>query len=115
MNISDNFANFGKDNLDAFVKSSQIWTEGVQALATDFTATMQARLGETMATLNSFSTVKSPQELLDLQTALAGNSVEKAIAEATRLTSASTKLATDTLAPLLARMTLAGGPFAPAA
>jgi phasin family protein len=113
--ISEEFVNFGKDNFDAFIKASQIWTEGVQVLAKDFITTAQAQLDETMATVTSFTSAKSVKELLDLRTAPAGNPVEKAIAETNRLISASTRLVTDTLAPLVARLTLASGTIAPAA
>lgn len=105
--ISEDFVNLGKGNLDAFVKSSEIWTNGVQALAKDFADTTSAHLNETVAIVKSFAAAKSPKELLDLQTAVARKSVEKAIADATRLADASTRLATDALAPLAARLKLA--------
>lgn len=105
--ISEDFVNFGKGNLDAFVKSSEIWATGVQALAKDFADTTHAHLNETVAIVKSFAAAKSPKELLDLQTTVARKSVEKVIADTTRLADASTRLATDALAPLAARLKLA--------
>jgi phasin family protein len=105
--ISDEFVAFGKGNVEAFVQSSQIWTQGVQALAKTFAESTQAQLDEAAAAVKQLSAAKSIKELLDLQAALTRSSVEKAIAESTRLTEASTKLATDTLAPLTSRLTLA--------
>jgi phasin family protein len=113
--ISEDLVNFGKSNLEAFAKSNQIWTNGVHALAKDFAATTQAHLNETVAIVKSFAAAKTAKELLDLQTSLARNSVEKAIADTTRLADASTRLATDALAPLTARLTLAGEKLSAAA
>jgi phasin family protein len=106
---------FGQGNLDAFVKSSQIWAAGVQDLSKSFTASAQSQINETVATVKSFAAVKSFQELLDLQAAFARNSLDKAIAETTKLTNASTKLAADALAPISARVTLATETFGRAA
>lgn len=110
--ISQDLINFGKGNVEAFVKSGQIWTTGVQAIAKDFAETTQAQLTETAATVKSIATAKSLKEALELQTSLVRSSVEKAIAETTRLSGASTKLTTDTLAPLTARLTQARETFA---
>src|ERR1700716_2666053 len=77
---------FGQGNLDAFVKSSQIWAAGVQDLSKSFTASAQSQINETVTTVKSFAAVKSFQELLDLQAAFARNSLDKAIAETTKLT-----------------------------
>jgi phasin family protein len=75
----------------------------------------QSQINETVATVKSFAAVKSFQELLDLQAAFARNSLDKAIAETTKLTNASTKLAADALAPISARVTLATETFGRAA
>jgi hypothetical protein len=48
---------------------------------------------------------------LDLQAAFARSSLDKAITETSKLTDASTRLATDVLAPLTARVTLAAETF----
>jgi phasin family protein len=113
--ISEDFVNFGKGNVEAFVKAGEIWTHGVQALAKDFADTTQTHLNETVAIVKSFAAAKSAKELLDLQTALARSSVEKVIADTTRLADASTRLAADALAPLTARLTLAQEKFTAAA
>jgi phasin family protein len=102
---------FGQGNFEAFVKSGQIWADGVQELSKSFAASAQAQIDETVATLKSFAAVKSFRELLGLQAAFARSSLEKAIAETTKLTNASTKLATDAMAPITARVTLATETF----
>jgi phasin family protein len=112
---SEEFVNFGKGNVDALVKAGQIWTNGVQAIAKELAETTQAHLNETVAVVKSFTAAKSAKELLELQTALARSSVEKAIAESTRLADASTRLATEALAPLTARLTQVRETFAAAA
>ena len=58
--------------------------------------------------------MKSLKDAIDLQASLARSTVEKTVAEASRLTDASVKLAEQTLAPLTARVTLAVEKFAEA-
>jgi phasin family protein len=112
---SEDFVNFGTGAFNALVKSGQIWAEGVQALASDIAATTQARLEETAATVKSLTEAKTVQDLLALQTAAVRHSVEKAMTDTTRLAGASSRLATDTLAPLTAQLTVATGAFRQAA
>jgi phasin family protein len=106
---------FGQGNLEAIVKSSQIWAAGVQDLSKSFAASARVQIDETLATAKSFAAVKSLKDLLDLQTAFARNSLERAVAETAKLTDASTKLATGALAPITARVTLATKTFGRAA
>ncbi|CAH2600740.1 Phasin family protein [Rhodovastum atsumiense] len=113
--ISEELANFGKGNVEAFVASGQVWSAGVQALAQDLASTTQAHLDEGVATVKAFAAAKSVKQLFDLQTAYARSTMEKALAETTRFTTASTKLATDALAPLGDRVKAAGQAFNTAA
>jgi phasin family protein len=106
---------FGQGNFEAIVKSNQIWAAGVQDLSKSFAASAQAQIDETLATARSVAAVRSFKELLDLQAAFARSSLEKALAETTKLTNASTKLVTDALAPITARVTLATETFGRAA
>jgi len=106
---------FGQGNLEAFLKAGQIWAAGVQDLSKAVTATAQAQLDETLATVKALAGVKSLKDAVDLQTTLARASVEKAVAEAGKLTDASLKLAEQTFAPLTARVSLAVEKFSHAA
>jgi len=78
----------------------------VQDLAKQFAASAQASFDESLATFKALSSVKSPQEALDLQTTLARTVLEKTLAETGRIGDASLKLFEQTAAPIAARATL---------
>lgn len=115
MKTAEEFISFGQGNVEAMLKSGQIWAEGVQDLGKTFAATAQAQLDQTMNTLKALASVKSLKEAIDLQTNLARSSVETAVTETGKFTDASLKLAEQALAPLTARMTLAVEKFGRAA
>lgn len=115
MKSAEEFLSFGQGNVEAIVKSSQIWTAGVQDIGKTVAANAQAQFDATVATIKAFTGVKSLKEVLDLQAALARSSVEKAVAETGKLTDASLKLAEQTMAPIAARVTLVVEKFGRAA
>ena len=96
----------GQGNFAAVLQAGQIWTTGLQQLATQVAASAQASLGETLAVFTALSSAKSPQHALDLQTKLVRSAVEKTLADSSRIADASVKLLEQTLAPLTARATL---------
>jgi phasin family protein len=108
---TEEIVTFSQGNVEAVLKSSQIWATGVQDLSKHFAATAQAQLDETMATVKALSSVKSLKEAMDLQAQLAKTAMEKMIAESGKLTDASMKLAEQTIAPIAARVTLATEKF----
>jgi phasin family protein len=109
---AEELVQFNQGNIEAFVRSGQIWAAGVQDLTKQAAASAQASFDETVSTLKALSGVRSVKEAIDLQTNLARSSVEKAVAESSRLADASVKLAEQTLAPLTARVKLAVETFA---
>ncbi|KAA5608043.1 phasin family protein [Rhodovastum atsumiense] len=106
---------FNQGNFEAFVKSGQIWFAGVQDLSKAVAATAQAQIDATVATVKALAGVKSLKEAVDLQTGLARSHVEKVVAETSKLTDASLKLAEQSWAPINARVTLAVEKFGRAA
>ncbi len=106
---------FNQANVEAVVKASQIWAAGVQDLSKNFAATAQAQIDETLAAVKALAGVKSFKDAVDLQSSLAKSSLEKAVAETTKLTEASLKLAEQAWAPVTARVTLAVEKFGRAA
>lgn len=107
MKSTEELVAFGQGNIEAFVKSSQIWTAGLQDLSKQFAATAQANLDETMNAFKAFSGVKSLKDAIDLQTNFARAAFEKSMAESGKLTDASFKLTEQALAPISQRMTAA--------
>ncbi len=112
MKSAEEFVTFSQGNLDAFVKSGQIWVAGVQDISKQVAATAQASFEETLSTFRALTGVKSLKDAVDLQASLARATLEKTVTESSRLTDASMKLAEQTIAPLTARVTLAVEKFA---
>jgi phasin family protein len=98
---------FGKGNLEAFVQSSTIFTEGMQEIARATMALGQTAFAETIENAKAFAAVKSVREALDLQANLTKASTEKFVAETTKLSETSAKLAEKAMAPVIERVNLA--------
>jgi phasin family protein len=107
MKSTEDFVAFGHANLEAFVKSGQIWSAGVQELTKQIATTAKASFDESISTFKAMSTAKSVKEAMDLQSSFAKAALEKAMAESNKLTDASIKLTEQTLAPITARVTVA--------
>jgi len=115
MKTAEEFVAFSQGNVEAVVKSGQIWAAGVQDLSKQVAATAQASLEETLSTFRAMAGVRSVKDAIDLQTSFARSTFEKTMAESGRLTDATMKLAEQAIAPLTARVTLAVESFAKSA
>jgi len=107
MKTAEELVAFGQGNVEAMVKSSQIWSAGVQDLSKQVAASAQATFDETMSTFKAMTSVKSLKDVFDLQASFARSAFEKSMSESGKLTDASMKLTEQALAPITARMTLA--------
>jgi phasin family protein len=105
MKTAEEFMSFSQANVEAFVKSSQIFSTGLQDLSKQMAATAQAAMDETMSTFRAMATVKSVKEAFDLQATLAKSTMEKAVAQTTHVTETSFKLAEQAIAPIAGRVT----------
>ena len=112
---TEELVSFSQANVEAIVKSSQIWAAGVSDIGKTFAATAQAQIDATMATLKAITGVKSFKDAVELQTTLTRSSVESAVAETGKLTDASMKLAEQAFAPITARVNVALAKFSKAA
>jgi len=107
MKSTEDLVAFGQANLEAFVRSGQIWSAGVQELTKQMATSAKASFEESVSTFKAISTAKSVKEAIDLQSTFAKSALEKAMAESNKLTDASIKLTEQTLAPITARVTVA--------
>ena len=112
MKTAEELVAFSQGNLEAMVKSGQIWAAGVQDIGKQIAANAQASFDETMSTFKALSSAKSLKDAFDLQASLARSTMEKTLAESGKLTDASMKLTEQALAPLTARVSLAMEKFA---
>jgi phasin family protein len=115
MKTTEDLVAFGQANLEAFVKSGQIWSAGVQELTKQMATTAKASFEESVSTFKAITTAKSVKEAMELQSTFAKSALEKAMAESNKLTDASIKLTEQTLAPITARVTVAVETFGKAA
>ena len=107
MKTAEELVAFGQGNVEAMVRSSQIWAAGLQDISKLIAANAQASFDETMSTFKALSSAKSLKDAFELQASLARTTIEKTLAESGKLTDASMKLTEQTLAPLTARVSLA--------
>lgn len=112
MKTAEDFLAFGQGNMDAFVKSSQIWAAGMQDISKQVAASAQASFDEAMAAFKAMSGIKSPKDAMDMQANLVRSNLEKAVAETGKITDASLKLAEQAFAPITAQMNAAVEKFA---
>ena len=115
MKTAEEFVAFNQANIEAFVKSGQIWSAGVQELTKQFAATAKASFDESVATFKAISSVKSLKEAIDLQTSFTKTAIEKSMVESKTITDQSMKLTEAALAPITARVTVAVESFSKAA
>jgi phasin family protein len=114
MKNAEEFVAFSQGNVEAMIKSSQIWATGMQDLSKHIASAAQASMEEGMSTFKALSSVKSLKDAFDLQANYARAALEKTMAESGKLTDASFKLTEQALAPLTARMNVAVEKFAKA-
>jgi phasin family protein len=104
---AEELVSFGQGNLEAVMKSGQIWFAGVQDISKQVTSTAQEQVDASVSALRALSTVRSPKEAFAWQTNVARSSFERTMAETRRLTDSSYKLVEQTVAPLAARVSVA--------
>jgi len=105
--VAEDMMAFSQGNIEACMNASQIWFAGVQDISKQVAAHAQAQMQETIAAMKAFGGVKSVREVVDLQASLSRSTIEKTMAETSRLADASIKLTEQSVAPITARMTLA--------
>ena len=71
MKTAEELMVFSQGNLEAMVKSGQIWAAGVQDLGKLVAANAQASFEETISTFKALSSAKSLKDAFDLQASLA--------------------------------------------
>ena len=107
MKSAEELVAFSQANLEAMMKSSQIWVFGVQDLSKHMAAAAQASLDDGMSAFKALSGVKSLKDAFQLQSSFARSALEKSMAESGRLTDASFKLTEQALAPITVRVSVA--------
>ncbi len=98
---------FSKGNLEAVVESGKITAKGVEVIAKDSFEYGKKSLEETTAAVKAIAAVKSPTELMTLNTELSKKAFDSAVAQASKQSELIVKLANDAFAPISGRISLA--------
>ena len=85
---------------EALMKSGEIWMKGVQDIAKDMTETSKGQIEEMMTTWKTMTTVKTFDELKELQSTFVTSFFEKSAAETKKLMEEFKDLAEKTMAPI---------------
>ena len=93
---------FARGNVQAFFASTRIATAGFEAISHEAT-TLFPKLEDLSAVWTKLGKSKSPDDLMKLQAAYLSSSIEKFMADATRLAESMMKLGQDVADPLTRR------------
>lgn len=115
MKTPEEFVTFGRGNVEALVRSGQIWAAGMQSIGKQLAANTQAGLDEAVGTFRAVAKAGSVREALDLQAGYARSTMEKAMNQSGQVAEATLKLAEQVVAPIASRLSLATQVFGRAA
>lgn len=95
----------GKENLEAAVKSSQLFAKGAEAInATLFQAAREA-VEENIKASKAIMGCKTPEEFFEVQNDVARANYEKLLVESRKVTDMTVKLAEESAQPIAERVT----------
>ncbi|MDP9056407.1 MAG: phasin family protein [Pseudomonadota bacterium] len=98
---------FAKGNVEALVESSKILASGLQELTTELVAESREAFETLTAEVKTIAGVKSPADFFKLQSELMRKQMDTLMANGTKHSEAFIKLATDAVAPISGRVSLA--------
>lgn len=103
----DEIAVFGKENVDAVVKAGAIYVKGVEEFSRAWMGLSQIHYETSMAATKAVLGATSLRQVIDVQSEFAKSAVDKTLAETTKLSELARKVATETMEPIQARVTVA--------
>lgn len=103
----EDFVEFSKSNVDAFVKSNEILSSGVTAINTSVYQLAQTNFEQSIALAQKIMSCKSLAEIVELQSDLAKEQYTKTVAESRKLSEQTIKLAEQASKPIADRVTVA--------
>lgn len=106
------FTDFGKANLDATIKAGAIAAKGFEAIGKQFSDYNTKALEAGVANAKALFGVKSVQEAIELQSSFARTSFDNFVAEGTKMSELTAKVAQDASEPLNVQANKAAEKFA---
>jgi phasin family protein len=105
--IAEEFTEFSKGNVEAFVESSKVAAKGVETMSQEAADYARKAIENSTAAFKTFASAKSPTEFFKLQSDYAKSYFDNAVAESSKVTEAWLKLAGDVAQPLSNRYAVA--------
>ena len=110
-NTSSDVTSFGQDNVQASMRSGQIWMAGCQTIGQSVAAATHSHFAQVMSSCTAMSEAKTFVEALEMQKALMPTSIENAVASTGKITGAN--LVQESRAPVTACLTVSQGRSGP--
>jgi len=107
MKATEEAVEFGRANLEAVTKASQLYVTGVQDLSRQTMAMFQALSEHAIESMKMLSAVKSLKDAADFQATFTKTAFERAMNDTAKLQEAALKVAETSIEPISARMTVA--------
>ncbi len=103
----DEFAGMARGNVEAMLASSRAAAQGIEAIAREVADFSRKSFEETTAAARAMTTVKTPNELMQLQNDFAKTQFDAAVAEMSKLSETMVKLMGEVFEPMQARVAVA--------
>ena len=111
----EQFVSFGKDNVEALVKSGTLAVKGIEELTKVYSGLANQSIEQTSSAVKALSTAKSPTEFQSIYANLAKTNFDAFVSESRKLQELTSTIVTSSFAPLSARVQAFAGIFKPAA
>jgi phasin family protein len=103
----DEFSIYSKGNVEAVVKAGSIYARGLEDLSKTVMSITQSQLEASMAAAKAVLGCTSLRQMVDVQTNLARTHFDKFVADGSKLSEISLKVANEALEPIQARVNVA--------
>ena len=113
--LAEDFAEFGKGNLEALVASGKVAAQGMETLGQDYADYGRKSLESVTAAAKELAAAKTPTDFFRLQSDYAKSAFETMVAQASKNAEISLKLAGEAFQPLSNRVAVAVEKFKTAA
>jgi phasin family protein len=107
MKAYEDAAKFNKENLDAYVAASTVYAKGVESVAKTWAAFAQETFEASANVAKAVLGAKTLKEAVEIQADFAKTTFDKFVAEGTKASEASIKVANEALEPINARVNVA--------
>jgi phasin family protein len=103
----EEFSKFQKDNYDAYIAASAIFAKGAENVGKAWMTLTQEAMEAAQQTAKALLGAKTLREAVDLQSDFAKSNFDKLVAEGTKMSELTVKVANEAFAPLNARVNVA--------